>query len=164
MINLPQMQKSYKKLTCPAGNRKKPLYKYEYDENLHCPRRVKNGEMDLADFIQASADDVDFKSIGKMLVDTRDNVIDHFKMEGETLDITALPRNIHEYELLHNKMKANFDGLPSDMKVLFQNDFEIFSRAWKNGSITQVLSKYYAKPAVVPTGADPVQKESEGDK
>lgn len=127
----------------PSGNRYKTLYKYEFDEKLGCPRRVENGKMDIVDFIQQSANDVDFKAIGKMLVDTRDNVASHFQDDkGQTLDITRLPRNIHEYEALNNKMKKSFDDLDPDVKRLFADDFDVFAKSWRNGSIKGVFDTY----------------------
>lgn len=128
---------------CPSGKKMKQLYKYEYSEALGCPDRVPNGMMDLHDYIQQSANDVDFKSIGKMLVDTRDNVASHFTDDkGQELDITRLPRNIHEYEALNNKMRKSFDELDPDVKRLFADDFDVFSKSWRNGSIKGVFDTY----------------------
>lgn len=93
--------------------------------------------------IQSYADDIDFKAIGKMLVDTRDNVVSHFDLNGEVMDVTGLPRNIHEYEALHNRMKNEYEKLPSDLKTLFNNDFDQFSKSWKTGQIGTVLDTYY---------------------
>lgn len=137
LINLPSMpdqKKSFKKKSL-VYPKTKPLYKYEFNPAYGCPRRVKSGEMDLHDYIQQSADDVDFKSIGKMLVDTRDNVIDHFSLNGEVMDVTKLPRNIHEYEQMHNTMLKEFNNLPAELKVLFQDDFNLFANAWKSGKL-----------------------------
>lgn len=135
------------------GSKEKVIYKYVYDEAHHCPRRVPNGTIDLQEYIQQSADDVDFKAIGKMLVDTRDNVVDHFNLNGEEMDITRVPRNIHEYEALHNKMKASFEGLDPDVKRLFQDDFDLFRSAWTNGSIEHILNTA-SKAADVPVTSE----------
>lgn len=141
--------------TCPAGNRKKPVYKYEYDEKYGCPRRVLNGYTDLHEYIQASADDVDFKSIGKMLVDNRNNVVSHFvSKDGEVFDQTGLPRNIHEVNALHNKMKASFDGLDPEIKKIFNDDFEVFRSAYKKGNLAAMLQPKQ----------ETVVEEQEGDK
>lgn len=130
-------------LKCNAGDRKKPVYKYVYDEKYGCPRRVHNGDINIQDIIQQSADDVDFKSIGKMLVDNRDNVLSHFDATGErVIDTTLMPRNIHEYEALHNKMKASFEGLPADVKALFGNDFDSFRTAYLNGTMQTTFKTY----------------------
>ena len=64
LINLPEYPKTIKIVGCPTGSEKRPAWKYVYDENYGCPRRVKNGEVNVQDLIQQSADDVDFKSIG----------------------------------------------------------------------------------------------------
>lgn len=156
MINLVKMQRLIKEFLS-NGNRKKAIYKYEYSETKHCPVRVPNGFMDLHDFIQQSADDIDFKAIGQMLVDTRENVVDHFKVNGETFDMTGLPRDIHEYELMHNKLQNRFEELPDDMKALFGNDFNNFKRSWNDGSFTSIMKTYF-KPA----DPAPVEQPKEG--
>lgn len=161
LINIPSMPAVIRKFYCSPGERKKPLYKYEFDPAYGCPRRVKSGEMDIQDFIQQSADDVDFKAIGKMLVDTRDNVAGHFNLEGEIMDVTKLPRNIHEYEALHNKMLAEFEGLPAGVKSLFNNDFNLFSSAWKSGTIGSTLDTYYKSLSAPASPTDTTPKEGE---
>ena len=135
-----KLPKKPKWFRCPAGDRKKPVYKYVYDEKYGCPRRVLNGYSDWFDYIQASADDVDFKSIGKMLVDNRNNVVSHFiSKDGEVFDATGLPRNIHEVNALHNKMMDSFNNLDPEIKVLFNNDFEVFRKAYKHGNLAAML-------------------------
>ena len=147
--------KEVKRFSCPAGDRKKPVYKYVFDENYGCPRRVLNGYTDLQDFIQQSADDVDFASIGKMLVDTKNNVLSHFvSKDGEVVDVTGLPRNIHEVNALHNKMKASFDSLPQDVKVMFNNDFDTFRKAYNKGNLAQILSASEKKVEKVTTESE----------
>lgn len=143
MINLGKMPKSVKVLHQHAGKKEKPIYKYVYDEKHGCPRRVQTGICNIDEFIQQSADTVDFKAIGQMLVDTRDNVVSHFSsVEGETIDITGQPRNIHEYADLQAKIKSSFESYPEELKVLF-GSFEGFSRAYRNGSVGQVIDSYY---------------------
>lgn len=143
-----------------SGTRKKAVYKYAYDEAYGCPRRVLNGYTDFQDYIQASADDVDFNAIGKMLVDTTQNVVGHFKVEGKTFDMTGVPRNIHEFDALHNKIKAEFDGFPVDIKNLFGNKVEDFKRAYLNGSIGSIMDAYYKSKI----GPAKTVEQKEGDK
>ena len=109
LINLAAPQKERKEHFCKAGKATKPVYKYVYDEKHACPRRVLNGEVNVQDMIQSYADDVDFAAMGKMLVANKENVIDHFALNGEIQDVTGLPRNIHEMSALHNKMKEEFE-------------------------------------------------------
>ncbi len=143
LINCPSLPKEVKFKGSSAGNKKKPVYKYVYDEKYGCPRRVLNGYIDLQEFIQQSANDVDFKTLGKMLVDTRLNIIGHFEVDGEVFDQTALPRDVREYETLYNKIKGEFDSLPVGIKELFGNDLGQFKNAWMNGSIGTILNTYY---------------------
>lgn len=132
------------------GNRKKPVYKYAYDEKYGCPRRVLNGYTDIQEFIQMSADDVDFSAIGKMLVDTKKNVVDHFTTkDGKVLDLTGQPRNIHEYAAMHNKLTESYNALPDDIRGLF-GSFDSFRAAYINGSMKNVLTTYVESKKVNP--------------
>lgn len=146
MLNLPAMPKNLKLKTCPAGSKSKEVFKYEYDQKYGCPRRVKNGSIDIDEYIQQSKDSVDFAAMGKMLLNTKDNVIDHFSINGEVFDQTALPRNIHEYEALHNKMKTSFEGLTPDIKAIFGNDFAVFAKVYQSGNIKKALAGAFKKP------------------
>ena len=158
LINLPSIPKVIEQFPANNGCEKKISWKYVYDEKYGCPRRVANGEVNLQDMIQQSADDIDFKAIGKMLVDTRENVISHFNADGErVVDTTLMPRNIHEYEALHNKMVASFDALPADVKALFGNSFDSFKQAYLSGTIGSTLDTYAKAKEVQPT-----QEKTEG--
>lgn len=143
LINLGGYPKKITRCHAYSGKKDKIAFKYEYSEKHGCPRRVQNGKVNFDDMIQSYSDDVDFKAIGKMLVDTRDNVVSHFDLNGEVMDVTGLPRNIHEYEALHNKMKSEYEKLPDDLKTLFNNDFDQFSKSWKTGQIGSVMDTYY---------------------
>lgn len=143
MINLGKMPKSHKHIFSNAGKKEKLIYKYVYDEKHGCPRRVKNGVVNIDDFIQQSADTVDFKAIGQMLVDTRDNVVSHFSsVEGETIDLTGQPRNIHEFEALHNKIKSSYENYPDELKALF-GSYEGFVTAYKSGTVGKIIENHY---------------------
>ena len=158
MINLGVLPKKIKFLCVPAGEKEKTVFKYVYSEKHGCPRRVANGKVNVQDLIQSYADDVDFKAIGKMLVDTRDNVVSHFTdCNGEIIDVTGQPRNIHEFEALHNKMKAKFEELPDGLKELFGNDFNQFAKSYREGtigSIFETYSKSIAEPTVKGDGEE----------
>lgn len=142
MINLGLYPKKVKVLHSSCGSAEKTVFKYVYSEKHGCPRRVPNGKVNVQELIQSYADDVDFKAIGKMLVDTRDNVVSHFTdVNGEVVDVTGLPRNIHEFEALHNKMKAKYDELPEQLKNLF-GGFDGYKTAYSNGKMTEILNTY----------------------
>jgi len=142
LINLAKPTKQIKKFYCSAGSKTKVVFKYVYDEKYACPRRVANGEVSIDDMIQSYADDVDFSVMGKMLVANKDNVLDHFILNGEIQDVTGLPRNIHEYEYLHNKMKEEYQKLPTDLQNIF-GSFEGFRNAWSENRISSILDTYY---------------------
>lgn len=159
LINCPSLPtaKTYKVFKTPCGKKTKPTYKYVYDEKYGCPRRVVSGEINIFEYIQQAADDVDFKALGQMIVDSRDNVVSHFQMEGQVLDVTKLPRNIEEYESLYNKMSDEFNKLPADMKALFGNDINQFRSAWMSGSIGGILDGYYKGISNTPESSTPTE-------
>lgn len=143
MINLGKMPKTVKFFFSSCGSKEKTVFKYVYSEKHGCPRRVPNGKVNIHDLIQSYADDVDFKSIGKMLVDTRDNVVSHFTdVNGEIVDVTGQPRNIHEYEALHNKMKKQFEELPEDLRNLFGGSFDGYRKAYSDGTMGSIFETY----------------------
>lgn len=160
LINIPSLPdvKSIKEFFAPSGSKTKKVFKYVYNEKYGCPRRVVNGVMDLDEYIQQSANDVDFKAMGKMLVDTRSNVISHFDVDGELLDVTGLPRDVREYEKLYNKITKEFGELPDGVRELFGNDVAQFRQAWLNGSLGSIIGNYYQSQQPGPTD----DKSSEG--
>lgn len=159
LINLAKPTEKREIHYAASGSRKKVVYKYVYDEKYACPRRVVNGEVDIQDMIQAYADDVDFAAMGKMLVANRDNVLDHFVLNGEVQDVTGLPRNIHEYQALHNKMKEEFEKMPGDLQALF-GSFDGFREAWSSNRIGSMLDTYY-KGQEESVSVEPKKEEGE---
>ena len=143
------MPKTIKSFTCPSGTGKRPRFKYVYDENYGCPRRVLDGYINVQDMIQSFADDVDFKAIGKMLLSAQDNVVGSFVKDGKTVDVTGMPRNVHEYNSLITKIKGQFDALDPEIKGLF-GDFDTFQRAYVNGSMKSIFETYVKSKTVKP--------------
>ena len=159
MINLGKMPKEHKPLFSSPGSKEKPIYKYVMNEKYGCPRRYVAGKTNLQDYIQQSKDDVDFKSIGKMLVDNRENVISHFDMNGEIVDVTGHPRDIHELNDLEVKMRNSFKSLEPDLQAQFDNDFDIFASNYKSGRLSSIIQNYYDKKAA---DAQKVVEKKEG--
>lgn len=150
IVNLQKMPKKVEFKLNARHSKDKTVFKYVFDEKHGCPRRVPNGKVDVQAMIQSYADDVDFKAIGKMLVDTRDNVVSHFTdVNGEVVDVTGLPRNIHEYEALHNKMKQKYEELPEGLKTLF-GSFEGYKSAYNSGKMNDILNTYVKSLQPVP--------------
>lgn len=120
LIGLPSLKSGVSLLKveekfCSNGKKDRPIYKYVYSDKYGCPRRVLNGYINQHDFIQESKDSVDFKSLGKMLVDTKANIVDHFvDKDGQVIDITGQPRDIHEASKLMNDLHESYDKLPSE--------------------------------------------------
>lgn len=139
-----------------SGKKTKVVYKYVYDEKHGCPRRVPNGEMNIQDMIQSYADDVDFAALGKMLVANKENVIDHFAMNGEVEDITGLPRNIHEMNALHNKMVEEYEKIEPGFKQMF-GSLDAFKQAWSSGRLGEMYDTY------IKSLASPTETPKEGN-
>lgn len=148
------------------GKRKKVVYVPGPSDRLGRPEFVPNGLVDVQDFIDASADDIDFKALGNVLVGTGGDVRHHFFSDAPITDVTQLPRNIHELSAMHNKLKKEFDQLPDGLRFLFNDDYESFIKAGKDGSIGQIFGDYYqaqASPAASEPGAAAAD-DKEGDK
>lgn len=160
LINLPKVElKNLKQFFSPKGSKDKTLYKYVYDEKYGCPRRVVSGSMDLYAYVQEGRDQVDFSSLGKMLVDTKANIVDHFvSKDGQVIDITGQPRNIHEAVKLMSDLQDSFDQLPTELKALFDNDFDSFRASYKAGTIGSKFESYYS--SLTPP-VEEVKKEGE---
>lgn len=156
LINLAIPDKKRTEHFASSGCKTKTVYKYVYNEAYACPRRVANGQINVDDMIQQYADDVDFVQLGKMLVANKENVVDHFALNGEVQDVTGLPRNIHEYEYLHNKIKEEYEKMPDELKNLF-GSFEGFRSSWTSGTIGGVLDTYYKSLQA------PVEEKKEGN-
>ena len=161
LVNLAKFPKVRKTFYASAGKKLKKVYKYVYSEELQCPRRVENGFINVDEMIQSYKDDVDFAALGKMLVTNKENVIDHFALNGEIQDVTGLPRNIHEYEALYNKMKEEYEKIPEELKSMF-GSFDGFSEAWRSNRIGSMIDTYYKsiqEPAAV--ASEETGKETE---
>lgn len=144
MMIQPMLKKQYKFIFSPSGKKDRPVYKYVYDEKYGCPRRVLNGYYDFHDFIQEGRDNVDFKSLGEILVDSKKNIIDHFvDKDGQIVDVTGQPRNIHEANKLYNDLRESFNSLPDGLKALFDNDFETFRGSYNAGTMGSKIEGYY---------------------
>lgn len=158
LIGLPSIKSGVsllkvKEKFCSSGKKDRPVYKYVYDEKYGCPRRVLSGYINQFDFIQESRDSVDFKSLGKMLIDNKANIVDHFiSKDGEVIDITGQPRDIHEASRMYNELHESFDNLPLEIKALFENDFDTFRASYKAGTLGSKIDAYYKSiTPVVPT-------------
>lgn len=162
----PKLPSKLKEFFSPAGTRKQVVYKYEMDEKLGCPVRVPNGFIDLDDFIQQSADDIDFKALGTALIGadaSLDGVNARFRTDAPLVDISGLPKDVHQLSAMHNKLKQDFDNLPADLQNLFDNDYSLFIDAARKGTIGKTINDYYtaqqqpaadSTPAAEPTGGN----------
>ena len=162
LINLAPLPKKLVTFKAEIGSPKKVVYKYELDPDYGCPRRVPNGFVDIDDFIQESADDIDFKSLGRALIGQGErDVRHHFFSDEPIVDASQLPHNIHELSAMHNKLKKEFDALPEGLQALFENDYEKFIAAGKNGTVGQTIQDYYT--AQQSSAAEPAAAEKDGE-
>lgn len=138
----PVMPKSIVQKFCSTGKRTRPIYEYKRVEGWDIPRQVKTGDMDFQEYIQQSKDDVDFITLGKTLVQYRENVAAHFVADGKDISLIDLPRNLREYDVMYSKMKKSFEALPDDVRSLFNNDLQVFADQLKSGSLQGTLDTY----------------------
>lgn len=122
-IHKPYGEKPPRRCNC-CGNRMETQYAERYDENGH-PYLVKTGEVDTYKIIQSHKEECDIRNI-LMRYSEGDTSVVH---EGQYIDTTNIPTNVHEMFNFMNSQKEKFDALPTAIKQKFDNSFEVWASA-----------------------------------
>lgn len=118
-------------ITSP-GNRFNPTYSVVYDKNGVKDLEV-SGRVDTYAEIQSFADSVDLNLILERFANGDVDAIN--RRTGQYLDLTGMPRNIHEvYQLIANATDY-FEHLPTDFKSQYGNSVSQFLAAVQNGQV-----------------------------
>ena len=107
------------------GSRTEPHYVQRYDETGH-PYLVKDGETDTYAIIQSHKEECD---INILLQKYAAGDISVMRKDGQYIDITELPENMHEMVNYINAQKERFEALPAAIKQKFENSFEVWATA-----------------------------------
>lgn len=62
-------------------------------------------------------------------------------------DISNMPDNLNDLNNLYHSIDSNFGSLPKEIKSLFGNDIEVFSKAVASGSYQETINNYFSNLA-----------------
>lgn len=128
-----------------SGSQNRDTFKFEYDDELGCPRSVKSGTIDYQAYIDASKDSTDINLIVQRV--NAGNLSPLHVMDGNAVyeDVSKLPNNMQELSKFTDKLKLDFDKFDNDLKMLFDNDYNKFINCTIDGSINNIISNYANK-------------------
>ena len=107
------------------GSRTEPHYVQRYDETGH-PYLVKDGETDVYAIIQSHKEECDINILLQKYVAGDMTVM---RKDGQYVDITDLPENMHEMVNYISAQRERFEALPTAIKQKFENSFEVWATA-----------------------------------
>lgn len=117
-------------------------FKFEYDEEYKCPRRVITGEIDWQGYIEASKDSTDINLIVQRANNGNNAGLN--VMNGVYEDISELPSNMQDLSKFADNIRNDFDKFPDEVKKLF-GDYQTFMNMTINGSVNNILADYANK-------------------
>ena len=130
----------------PAGERYAIRYIMQYDKNGH-KHLIENGKTDLQEIIQKDLESTKIQNIIARCV----NPEELHMLQKTTVDITKMPTTMMEANNLIIAARAEFDGLPLEIKRYYGNSAEryIADRSQDNAIWNKAISEITkpAKPA-----------------
>lgn len=127
--------------TCsnPGSHYKRDVcYKFDVKANYMVP--YFGDKYDLYEQIQLAKSQVDLDMIIKRAKAGDTSVLNvNVANYG---DISNIPDNMNDLNDLYRSIDSNFGSLPSQIKNLFANDVEVFSKAVANGSYQDTINNY----------------------
>lgn len=112
---------------------------YEYSDKHKCMIPVFNKKIDRYKTIQASKNSTDIAAIVKRAAAGDVSVL-HVRDEVYA-DVSQMPDNLNDVHSLNIEALNGWSKLDSNIKKLFNNDFETFSNAVENGSYINVINE-----------------------
>lgn len=135
------------------GSRTEPHYVQRYDDTGH-PYLVKDGETDVYAIIQSHKEECDINILlqkytaGDMTV---------MRKDGQYVDITDLPENMHEMVNYISAQRERFEALPTAIKQKFENSFEVWATAAGTGDWLEKMGLSGKKEEVKAPNGEPKQ-------
>lgn len=135
------------------GSRTEPHYVQRYDETGH-PYLVKDGETDTYAIIQSHKEECDINILLQKYTTGDMSVI---RKDGQYVDITELPENMHEMVNYINAQRERFEALPAAIKQKFENSFEVWATAAGTGDWLEKMGINEKKEEVKAPNGEPEQ-------
>lgn len=135
------------------GSRTEPHYVQRYDETGH-PYLVKDGETDVYAIIQSHKEECDINILLQKYAAGDMTVV---RKDGQYVDITDLPENMHEMVNYISAQRERFEALPAAIKQKFENSFEVWATAAGTGDWLEKMGLSEKKEKVKAPDGEPKQ-------
>lgn len=128
-------------VTNPGSHYKQDIL-YKFDVKYNCMVPYYGDKYDLYEKIQLAKTQVDLDMIVKR-AKAGDMSVLNVKVANYG-DVSNIPDNMNDLNDLYRSIDSNFASLPGEIKNLFGNDVESFSKAVANGSYQDTINTYLA--------------------
>lgn len=133
-------EKVTEKYVSSSGSHFKQDIKYKFDVKSNCMVPYYGEKYDQYERIQLAKTQVDLDMIIKRAKAGDTSVLN--VKQANYVDISKLPDNLNDLNDLYLSIDSNFNSLPKEIKNLFGDDVEVFSKAVSNGSYQDTINNY----------------------
>lgn len=133
-------EKVTEKYVSSSGSHIKQDIKYKFDVKANCMVPYYGEKYDQYERIQLAKTQVDLDMIIKRAKAGDTSVLN--VKQANYVDISKLPDNLNDLNDLYHSIDSNFNSLPKEIKNLFGDDVEVFSKAVSNGSYQDTINNY----------------------
>ena len=119
-----------------------PFYtpiEYYYDESIKCMVPKFGKPLNRYEMIQACKPSCDINYIVSRALAGDQSVLN--VCQGDYADITDIPDNLNDLQAMQKDAISSFDNLDPKIKVLFNNDVDLFINALNNGTYQEIIAK-----------------------
>lgn len=125
------------------GNDEVEQYDWQYNEDRKRFIPIVTGHYSQKAFINASASSCDINTIFERALNGDMSVLN--VKNPYYMDTTVFPKNVNELNSLANKSKEGFENLPSDIKLLWNDDYNLFFNSVLDGSVSSTIENYVSQ-------------------
>ena len=115
---------------------------------------MKDGETDVYAIIQSHKEECDINILLQKYVAGDMTVM---RKDGQYVDITDLPENMHEMVNYISAQRERFEALPTAIKQKFENSFEVWATAAGTGDWLEKMGLSEKKEEVKVPDGEPKQ-------
>lgn len=121
-----------------SGNRIAPVFKRVYDNDLKRNVVKKVDETDIQEFINASRSMTDLAALEKRLIATGEIPAVDPSLNGDGIDFTQYPKDIHEVYSMVNDIDSSFSKLPENIQKIFGTK-EVYMASALKGTLKETI-------------------------
>lgn len=148
------------KLLCSnVGSHYKQDILYKFDVKSNCMVPYLGEKYDQYEKIQLAKTQVDLDTIIKRAKAGDTSVLN--VNNANYGDISNMPDNLNDLNDLYRSIDSNFNSLPKEIRNLFGDDIEVFSKGVASGSYQKTINDYFSSLKVKNDVKNDVKKEGE---